>query len=131
MILEFPQVLLLWTALFLLIFWLPALFTPNKFLKVLDKLMKNEDLMRTRWIIALFFGLAYLTVYQAIDATWGVLFSLLGYASLIKGIVLIWYPGFAKTKFEWLYNTAGKVIAMGIVILIVALLCTWAALSKI
>jgi len=45
---EFPQVLLLRTAFFYLIVGLPMLFAPTTFKKGLERLIKNEDMMRTR-----------------------------------------------------------------------------------
>ncbi|PJA47867.1 MAG: hypothetical protein CO170_04615 [candidate division SR1 bacterium CG_4_9_14_3_um_filter_40_9] len=131
MVFEFPQVLLLWTALFFLIFALPMMFAPHKILRVLERMMKNEDFIRLRGIIALLFGLAYVTVYQVIDGTWGLLFSLFGYLSLLKGIRLIWNPAYANTKFKRMYNTEGKMILRGAIILICAALLAWIALTKI
>jgi hypothetical protein len=82
-------------------------------------------------VISLLFGLAYLTVYQAIDGTWGLLFSLFGYVSLIKGAWLIWVPSYAKTKFHMLYDTKGKAMIIGIAILAVSVLFTWIAVAKV
>ena len=132
MVFEYPQVLLLRTAFFFfLVVGLPALFAPAQFVKVLEKIVKNEDMMRTRGVITLLFWLAYLTVYQAIDGTWGLLFSLFGYLCLLKGLRLIWIPSYALKKFKMLYNTKGKAMIIGIAILVCSVLLTWIALAKI
>jgi len=131
MIFEYPQVLLLWTAFFFLVVWLPAVFAPAKFVKAIEKMTKNEDTMRTRWVITLLFGLGYLTVYQAIDGSRGLLFSLFGYLCLLKGLRLIRIPSYAMNKFKMAYNTPGKSIIIGIAILICSILFAWIALAKI
>lgn len=131
MVFSLPQVLLLWTAFFFLIIGLPALFAPTKFRKVLEKSLKNEDVVRTRWVITLLFGLPFLAIYQAIDVSWGLLFSLFGYACLIKGAVLTIFPSYGQRKYKMVYNTDIKVIIIGIAILVVCALLTWIALAKI
>lgn len=88
-------------------------------------------MMRTRGVISLLFGLAYVTVYQAVDASWGLLFSLMGYASLLKGTVLLWYPQRGQTKYKMLYNSKAKAIIIGVAIVGVSAVLARIALAKI
>jgi hypothetical protein len=82
-------------------------------------------------VITLLFGLPFLAIYQAIDATWGLLFSLFGYVCLIKGAVLILFPSYGQKKYKLVYNTNAKAITIGIAILVVCALFVWIALTKI
>jgi|GEM_PF-2677345 len=45
---DFPQLLLLRMAFFILAFGLPMLFAPKSFMAIMDKTLKNFDIVRVR-----------------------------------------------------------------------------------
>gem|GEM_PF-6476511 len=82
-------------------------------------------------MITLLFGLAFLTVYQVIDGSLGLLFSLCGYACLIKGTRLIWKPSYAQRKFKMIFGTKAGTMITGIIMLIISALLIRIPLAKI
>lgn len=127
----FPQILLLRTALFMLVFGLPALFVPKTFKSVLEKFLKNAELMRIRWFIVMILWFFYLMVYQAFNNGRAMFFSIFGYASLLKWIVLMRWPSWANTKYKRWYSSKLWSILIGIVCVLFAAFMTLIALVKI
>lgn len=129
--LNFPQLLLFWMVFFMLTIWLPALFAPKKFISVLDKTLKNSDIVRTWSIITMVIGFLFLTVYQKFDNWRAMLFSIFGYLSLIKWVFLLRFPSWAHAKYKKFYANPIASRIIGIVILLFSLLLTRVALAKI
>ncbi len=127
----FPQILLLWTALFMLVFGLPALFAPKTFKSVLEKFLKNTELMRIRWFIVMILWFFYLMVYQAFNNGRAMFFSIFGYASLLKWIVLMRWPSWANIKYKRYYSSTLGSILMGSICVLFAAFMAWIALVKI
>lgn len=121
----FPKLLLLWTALFLVVFLVPMLFKPKAFIKVIDRVVKNTDLVWVRSFVALLFGLLYLGVYWKLDGTWPMVFAIFGWLSIVKGVVNFWFPGFAQKKAKIFYKTVPMMRLMGIITLIFTVFLVW------
>lgn len=127
---DFPQLLLFWTAFYLLVFWLPALFAPKTFRSVLEKTVKNVDFVRVRWFVIIVLWLLYLTVYQSLNNGWVMFFSIFWYVSLLKGTVFMRWPSWLKTKYTWFFSKKLWSIFMGVVCVIFSALIAWVALMK-
>lgn len=127
----FPKLLLLWTAFFMLIFGLPALFTPKIFKNVLEKFLKNSELIRMWGFIVMILWFFYLMVYQAFNNGRAMFFSIFGYASLLKGAVLMRWPSRANTKYKRRYSSKMWSMLIGIICIFFALFMTRIALAKV
>lgn len=127
---DFPQLLLLWTAFYLLVFWLPALFAPKTFRSVLEKSVKNSDLVRIRWFVIIILWLLYLSVYQSLNNGWAMFFSLFWYASLLKGTVFMRWPSWLKTKYTWFFSSSTWSVVMWIACVVFSAFVTWLGLVK-
>lgn len=127
----FPQLLLLWMAFFMLAIWLPALFAPKKFISILDKTLKNSDIVRVWAIITMIIGFLFLTVYQKFDNWRAMLFSIFGYLSLIKWLFLLRFPTWAYTKYKKFYAKPIGSMIIWIFVLLFAAFTVWVALMKI
>lgn len=100
-----PKLLLLWLVLFYVVVALPALFAPDRFKKVIDRFVKNEDMIRLASFVTFIFGFLFLLVYARLDGTRYMLFSILGYLCLIKAIVNLRFPAYAVRKAKWFYGS--------------------------
>ena len=70
-------------------------------------------------------------VYQAFNNGRAMFFSIFGYASLLKGAVLMRRPSWANTKYKRYYSTKMGSMLMGIICIVFAAFMTWIALAKI
>jgi hypothetical protein len=101
----FPKLLLLWTAFFMLAIWFPMLFAPKTFRSIMEKTLKNYDIIRIRAFITMIIWLLFLSVYQKFTHGRMMFFSLFGYISLIKWLVLLRFPMYGYNKYTWFYST--------------------------
>lgn len=129
--LAFPKLLLLWTALFMLAVGLPMLFAPKKFKLIMEKTLKNTDIIRVWAFITMIIWFLYLTVYQTFNNGWAMFFSIFGYVSLIKWVVLLRFPNYGYNKYKWLYSGRVWSLITGLVVLLFALFLIRIALYKI
>lgn len=116
----FPKLLLLWTGFFALIMWLPALFSPKTFLAVLERTLKNVDLVRVWAFISLLIWLLFLSVYWKLNQGWMMVFSIFGRLSLLKGLVLLRFPNVAYAKYKRFYSTTPGAMVMWVLMVIFA-----------
>lgn len=124
----FPQLLLLWTAFFILAFWLPMIFAPKVFKTVMERVLKNSDLVRIWAFITMIIWFLYLCVYQKFDQGWMMTFSIFGYISLLKWLVLLRFPAWGKTKYKWFFSSSVGLVFWGIFVLLFAVFLAWIAL---
>lgn len=129
--LAFPQLLLLWTAFFMLTIGLPALFAPKTFWVVLDKTLKNLDIMRIWAFITMLIWFLFLSVYQKFDNGRAMFFSIFGYLSLLKWLVFLRFPTWGYKKYTWFYRTRMGCTLIWIGILLFSLFTIRVALMKI
>lgn len=79
-----PKLLLLRTVLFFLVRALPMLFNPKFSVGLVEKLTKNVELSFLFGFILMILSFLYLLVYVKLDGTWYMLFSIIGYLTLLK-----------------------------------------------
>jgi len=119
--LAFPQLLLLWRAFFMLTICLPALFAPTKFIRILDKTLKNSDIVRVWSFMTMLLWLLFLSVHRKFTQWWLMVFSLFGWLSLLKGVFLLRFPEWGHTKYKRFYSGLMWSIFIGIFTLIFSL----------
>lgn len=117
----FPKLLLLWSAFFMLSMWLPALFAPKIFIRILEKTLKNTDIVRLWAFITMIIWLLFLSVYRKFNHGWAMFFSFFWWLSLLKGLVLLRFPGYGYTKYKWFYAKPVGSIVMWLLICLFAL----------
>lgn len=119
-----PQFLLLALAAFLLTIGLPALANPKKFRKAMKSFVSDENIVRLSGFISMIFAFFFLSVNWKFQNDWMVLISVIGWASFLKGIVLLWNPDFARkmAKKSSLFNTDTGVAILSIIMVVAAAL---------
>lgn len=127
----FPTLLLLWTAFFMLVIWLPMLFAPKTFRSIVEKTLKNTDIVRIRAFIILFIWLFFLAVNPTFTNGWEMFFSIFGYTSLIKWMVLMRFPNWGYNKYKWFYSTPTGSLVTSLLIVAFSLFTIRVALMKI
>lgn len=125
-----PKLLLLWTVFSFLIFVFPMLFAPDAIRKVMDKVVKNYELIRFWGLITLIFWFLYLMVHYALDWTWYMIFSILGRLCLLKALILMWFPKFIADKYRIYYGSKASTMIAWTVILFVSIFFAWVAVVK-
>ncbi len=68
------------------------LFNLKNFQKVMEDFSKNSALLYMGGVMALFFGLLIVQFYNVWKVQWTLIITILGWMSLIKGVVLIVFP---------------------------------------
>ena len=127
----FPQLLLFWTAFFMLVIWLPMLFAPKTFRSIMEKTLKNTDIVRVRAFITMIIWLLFLGVNQTFNNGWAMFFSIFGYISLIKWAVLMRFPHMGYNKYKWFYSTPTGSLVTSLLIIAFSLFTLWVAVMKI
>ncbi len=128
---DFPQLLLVWTSFFILAFALPMIFSPKKFMSIMEKLLKNLDIVRVRAFLTMIIWFLFLTVYQKFNQGWAMTFSIFGYISLVKWLILLRFPIWGQKKYKMFYKNPSWTILLGIICVLFAAFLTWIALMKI
>ncbi|PJA47866.1 MAG: hypothetical protein CO170_04610 [candidate division SR1 bacterium CG_4_9_14_3_um_filter_40_9] len=75
-------------------------------------------------------GLFYLLVYAKFDATWNIVFPIIGYLCTLKGIALMTRPKFVINGSKLVYNNKKKIVTMGVLMLVMTLFVLRVALVK-
>ena len=114
----FPKLLLLWTGFFMLTIWLPALFSPKVFIRIMETTLKNSDIIRVRAFIVMIMGFLYLSVYRKFNNGRMMFFSLFGWLSLLKWLLLLRFPNWGYSKYKWFYATTTGSIVMWIAVIL-------------
>lgn len=127
----FPKLLLLWTSFFIVAFGLPMLFAPKAFKSIMEKTLKNLDIVRVRAFITMIIWFLFLSVYQKFDNGRTMTFSIFGYISLLKWLVLLRFPTWGQTKYKWFFSSTTGLLLWGILVILFAAFLTWIALMKI
>jgi len=58
-------------------------------------------------------------------------FSIFGYLSLLKGLILLRFPTLGHTKYKRFYSTVTASVVLGIIVVLFAAFLAWIALMKI
>lgn len=107
------------------------LFAPKTFSAIMEKNLKNADIVRVRSLITMIIGFLFLTVYQKFDNGRAMTFSIFGYLSLIKGLVLLRFPARGYAKYKRFYKTSTGLLVTGLVVALFAFFVARIALIKI
>ena len=127
----FPKLLLLWIAFFMLVVGLPMLLSPKTFRLIMEKTLKNSDIMRIRAFITMFIWLFFLSVNQTFTNGWAMFFSIFWYVSLIKWAVLIRWPQYGHNKYKWFYSTSTGSLVTSLFVIFFSLFTIRVAVVKI
>ncbi len=127
----FPQLLLLFWALIILAMWLPLLFVPKKFKPILERILKNSDIVRVWAFLMMLIWFLFLSVYQKFDNGWAMIFPIFGYIELLKWLTTFRFPSWGRTKYKWFFSKPVQSFIMGILVILVAVFIAWVALMKI
>lgn len=127
----FPKLLLLRTAFFMLVVWLPMLFSPKIFRSIMEKTLKNSDIIRIWAFITMIIWFLFLSVYQKFNNGWSMFFSIFGYISLIKWLVLLRFPMYGYNKYKWFYSTTLGSLIIWLLVLLFSLFTIRVACYKI
>ena len=73
------------------------LFDPKRFSDIYQQMMKNEAVLFFGWIMALYIGAFVVSVHNVWVFDWPVILTIVGWWSLIKGVGLMAYSGFAQS----------------------------------
>lgn len=79
--------------------------------KVFVDMMKDATFMFMWSIFAIIVGLLIVLNHNVWEATWVVLVTLIGWIGLVKGVVLLVFPGIVKIFEGWFKNTAFYIAA--------------------
>gem|GEM_PF-1553643 len=79
-----PKLLLLRTVFFFLVWSLPMIINPKFSVGLIEKLTKNTELSFLLGFILLVIAFLYLLVYVNLDGTRYMMFSIIGYLTLLK-----------------------------------------------
>ncbi len=126
-----PKLLLLWMVFFMLSLALPALFAPKKFIAVLDKTLKNSDIVRVWWFLTMIIWLFFLAVHWKFGHRRLLIFPVFGWLSLIKWLFLLWFPVWWQSKYKFFYAKPLQAILLGLGILLFCLFLLRIAYFKI
>ncbi len=127
----FPKLLLLRTAFFMLVVGLPMLFAPKTFRLIMEKTLKNSDIVRIRGFITMFLWLFFLAVNPSISNGWAMFFSIFGYISWIKWAVLMRWPHYGYNKYKRFYSTPTWSLVTSLLVIFFSLFTIRVAIMKI
>ncbi len=125
-----PKLLLLRTVFFFLVWALPMIINPKFSVGLIEKLTKNTELSFLLGFILLVIAFLYLLVYVNLDGTWYMMFSIIGYLTLLKWAVMMSLPRHAAKNAKRMYGTASMTRIMWILTLVVAAFILRATLVK-
>ncbi len=117
-------------AFIMLIVGLPALATPKKFMKVMEGIVKNADMVRIMSMWTLFLAFFFLAMYPLLKGGWLMLISILGWIMLVKAVVLLWFPRIAQWKFSFFCGTKLATMLLWIFCVLFSAFLVWAGIVK-
>ena len=125
-----PATLLLWALIVVfLAFWIPALFAPMKLMSALQKIMKNEEMLRLWGFFVFIIALLFFMVHYMFHGAWYIIFSILGILSLIKWFALVWYPKFSEMWGKIFYSQKILTMIVGIFLVLLSVYFVFIALK--
>lgn len=90
-------------GLYFLAIGLAVLIDPDRFKKMFQQIMNDENFLLMGGILALLIGAFVVSVHNHWVLGWPVIITLFGWLSLMKGFVLLIYPGSLKL-FSFIQN---------------------------
>ncbi|MBI4231991.1 hypothetical protein HY605_02060 [Candidatus Peregrinibacteria bacterium] len=128
-----PQLLLYGMAFLCLMFCLPALVNPKRYRKTLIDMAKDEKIVRLYGSIILLMGFFFLSVQWRFENVrdWMVIIPVIGWLSIVKGVVYTWFPEFVERKVKIFFGDDSKVTLWAVVGIILAVLLTYVTMNYI
>lgn len=90
-------------GLYLLGVGIALMLNPERFTRIYKEMVRNESILLLGAIFALIFGAFIISVHNIWIWDWPVLITVLGWISLIKGLMLLFFSDFGQ-RFAFLYN---------------------------
>jgi hypothetical protein len=89
--------------------------------KIAQELLKNRSLVFFGGAMAVIFGLVIVILHNVWELDWKVIITLIGYLSLLKGIVRLFAPEVDKAVVHGLIDTPAAYIGVLIVLLLIGI----------
>jgi hypothetical protein len=71
-----------------------------------------------------------LAAYPLLDGSWYMLVAILGWLTLVKSLVALWFPGYVSKKCQWRFASKVGILFMGILSIVMAAFLVWVGLMK-
>ena len=101
-----------------------ALLIKDKHIKSLFAKIENDDSLFCWGVISFLLGLAMVLAYNVWGQSWQVIITILGWLTLLKGLVLLFVPEYAKKYVKKMENQQWLPIAL-VVVVIIGLIITY------
>jgi len=72
---------------------IPAILYPKKWQKVMKKALKEESLVRLSAFVTFIISFLFLSVHWKFNGGWFMIIPIIGWLTLLKGFMLLWFPG--------------------------------------
>jgi len=99
-------------------------------MKTISGVIKNPELVRLYGLRMMLIAFFFLAAYPLLDGSWYMLVAILGWLTLIKSVVALWFPSFTQKKTQWFLNSKARTIAMGIFSIVFAAFLVLVGLVK-
>lgn len=128
-----PQLLLYGLAVLCLVICLPGLVNPKRYRKEMIRMAKDETTVRIYGMFALVIGFLFLSVQWKFDngKNWMMIIPIIGWLSILKGIVYNWSPEFVKHKIKMFFGDDSKVTLWSVLGTILAVALAYVAMNYI
>ena len=93
--------------------------------QIIDELTESPALCYLGGILALFFGLFILNFNNAWTADWTVIITIIGWLSVVKGVLLIVFPNVYLHLSDWVRKGDAVMRYMGIIYLLFGVFLTF------
>lgn len=92
-----PQFLLVGLAILILSVGLPALIVHKKYTEALKEIISDKNSVRLIGFMSLIISAFFLSVQWKFTKNWVIIIPIIGWISLAKGLMTLWFPNLAKT----------------------------------
>jgi len=89
-----PSLLLIGFAIMVAAVFIPAILNPKKWQKSAKKIMSDETMMRNNAFMIMIFSFLFLSVHWKFNGGWFILIPIIGWLTLVKALVYLWFPKF-------------------------------------
>lgn len=80
-------------SVYLLLMSIPAVVNVRGFQKAIKEIYKSTVLLRLGGLFALLFAFFILNAEYKLEQNWETVMSVIGWLCLVKGVLLLWFPG--------------------------------------
>ena len=114
----------------LIVMALPGIFFPIRFNKAVLSFAKNTEMVRAMSMMLFVISFFFLASYRKLDGTWNMLIAILGWLTLLKGVVALRWPGYMLMKTKKIFSNATMTTIVSIICIIVAALLVRVGMVK-